>query len=255
MTVDSVTEIELHAYADGQLESDRRGAVEACLAAHPELALQVRQWRAQNQALHREFDAVLNEPIPQRLVQALHRRSWSHGLAAASVWITCGVTAGWFARSEVSMPWNNTTAIVSTNFARQALLAHVTYTAEQRHPVEVPAQQEAQLVAWLSKRLQMPIRAPDLNAQGFSLLGGRLLPADGMPLAQLMYQAADGERLTLTIRNAGRTSKDTSFKIMEQNGNSAFYWIDHDYGYALSGSIDKGRLLRIATAVEQQLRP
>lgn len=255
MNVDSVTEMELHAYADGQLEPARRGIVEAYLAAHPEPALQVRQWRAQNQVLHREFDVVLNEPIPQRLVQALYRRTWLDGLAAASVWVACGVTAGWFAHGEVSMPWNNTTAIVSTNFARQALLGHVTYTAEQRHPVEVPAQQEAQLVAWLSKRLQMPIRAPDLNAQGFSLLGGRLLPADGMPLAQLMYQAADGERLTLTIRNAGRASEDTSFKIMEQNGNSAFYWIDHDYGYALSGSIDKGRLLRIATAVEQQLRP
>ncbi|MEO7031657.1 MAG: anti-sigma factor [Herbaspirillum sp.] len=254
--MDSVTEMELHAYADGQLEPARRAAVEAHLAAHPELALQVRQWRTQNQALHREFDAVLNEPIPQRLVQTLHhRRNWSQGLAAGLVWVACGVTVGWFAHGEVPMPWNNTSAIVSTNFARQALLAHVTYTAEQRHAVEVPAQQEAQLVAWLSKRLKMPIRAPDLNAQGFALLGGRLLPADGMPLAQLMYQATDGERLTLTIRNAGRASKDTSFKIMEQNGNSAFYWIDHDYGYALSGGIDKGRLLQVATAVEQQLRP
>ena len=255
MSTDAVSEMDLHAYADGQLPPARRAAVEAYLAAHPAAAAQVRQWRAQSQALHREFDGVLNEPIPQRLVQALHARSRPQGLAAALAWLVCGLTAGWFAHGMLPAPASETTASVSTRFAHQALLAHVTYAVEQGHPVEVPAQQEAHLVAWLSKRLRMPIRAPDLNAQGFALLGGRLLPADGMPLAQLMYQAADGQRLTLTIRNAGPEAKNTGFNIMEQNGNSAFYWIDRDYGYALSGSIDKARLLQIANAVERQLTP
>ncbi len=255
MSTDSVNEMELHAYVDGQLEPARRAAVEAYLAADPEAAAQVRQWRAQMQRLHREFDDVLNEPIPQRLVQALHQRAWSRGLAAGLVWLACGLSVGWFAHGVLPAPWSDTAASASARFAHQALLAHVTYAAEQRHPVEVPAQQEAHLVAWLSKRLQMPIRAPDLNAQGFALLGGRLLPADGMPLAQLMYQAADGQRLTLTIRNAAHESKNAGFKIMEQNGNSAFYWIDHDYGYALSGGIDKAHLLQIANAVERQLQP
>ena len=255
MSTNTVSEMELHAYADGQLEPARRAAVEAYLAAHPEAAAQVRQWRAQAQALHREFDGVLNEPIPQRLVQTLYRRAWPQGLAAALAWLACGLTAGWFAHGMLPTPSSGSAASASVRFAHEALLAHVTYTAEQGHPVEVPAQQEAHLVSWLSKRLQMPIRAPDLNAHGFALLGGRLLPADGMPLAQLMYQAADGQRLTLTIRNAGPESKNTGFKIMEQNGNSAFYWIDRDYGYALSGGIDKARLLAIANAVERQLNP
>lgn len=255
MSTDAVTEMDLHAYVDGQLPPTRRAAVEAHLAAHPDAAAAVRRLRAQAQALHREYDDVLNEPIPQRLVQALHARSWPHGLAAAVAWLACGLAAGWFAHGVMPARWNDTAATASVRFAHEALLAHATYTAEQRHPVEVPAQQEAHLVAWLSKRLQMPIHAPDLQPQGFALLGGRLLPADGMPLAQLMYQAADGQRLTLTIKNAAHESKNTGFKIMEQNGNSALYWIDRDYGYALSGSIGRARLLQIAEAVEHQLRP
>lgn len=254
MSTDTVTEMELHAYADGQLEPSRRAAVEAHLAAHREAALQVHQWRAQNQALHREFDGVLNEAIPQRLVGALHARSWPRAMAAALAWLACGLVAGWFSHGVLPGQSSDAVAGASARFAQQALLAHVTYAVEQRHPVEVPAQQEAHLVAWLSKRLQMPIRAPDLNPQGFALLGGRLLPADGMPLAQLMYQAADGQRLTLTIKNAAHESNPAGFQILEQNGNSAFYWIDRDYGYALSGSIDKARLLEVANAVERQLR-
>ncbi|PXW95488.1 anti-sigma factor RsiW [Sphaerotilus hippei] len=66
---------ELHAYADGRLDAARRIAVQAWLAAHPESARQVQDWQAQNQALHQAFDAVLNEPLPLRLIEAARGRS------------------------------------------------------------------------------------------------------------------------------------------------------------------------------------
>ena len=40
-----------------------------------------------------------------------------------------------------------------SEFARQAVLAHVVYSPEVRHPVEVRAAQQEHLVQWLSKRL------------------------------------------------------------------------------------------------------
>jgi anti-sigma factor RsiW len=162
------------------------------------------------------------------------------------------LVAGWFAHARLSP-----SSAAPSVFAREALVAHVLYSAEQRHPVEVTAEQEAHLVAWLSKRLDMPIRAPSLQEQGFSLLGGRLLPGDDGPLAQLMYQSAKGERLTLTVKRAAKAQAaqtDVGFKLMEQRGDSVFYWIDRDYGYALSGGIGRARLLAVAQAVEAQLR-
>jgi anti-sigma factor RsiW len=141
-----------------------------------------------------------------------------------------------------------------TAFARDALAAHVLFVSEKRHPVEVPAAQEAHLVAWLSKRLDTPIQAPDLQSQGFSLLGGRLLPGGDAPLAQLMYESKAGERLTLTVKHAAQRTDQTGFGILEKNGTSVFYWIDQRYGYALSGNIGKPRLLAIAQAVEVQLK-
>lgn len=251
MTNPMIGEMDLHAYVDGQLDALRRAEVEAYLAAHPEAAEQVRQWRLQSQALHAAYDRVLNEPIPMRLTETLQLRTWPRSLAAGIVWLSCGLTAGWFAHGMVPA----SDAVPATAFARNALAAHVLYAVEKRHPVEVPAEQEAHLVAWLSKRLDAPIRAPDLQPQGFALLGGRLLPGDGAPLAQLMYQAQDGERLTLTVRHAppGRRDAGTGFRIMEHDGATAFYWIDRNYGYALSGSIARDRLLAVAHAVERQL--
>ncbi|MBC7975048.1 MAG: hypothetical protein H7138_08690 [Myxococcales bacterium] len=54
-----------------------------------------------------------------------------------------------------------------------------------RHPVEVKAQEE-HLSRWLTRRLNVPVKLFDLWAQGFELVGGRLLPDAEGPSAQLM---------------------------------------------------------------------
>src|SRR5262249_61308704 len=61
-----VTEEELHAYVDGEIAADRRGAVEAWLASHPEDAARVAQWRAQAEAIRARFGALASEPVPAR---------------------------------------------------------------------------------------------------------------------------------------------------------------------------------------------
>ena len=61
-----VTADELHAYVDGVLPPDRRAAVEAWLAVHPNDAAQVAEWRAQADAIRARYGAIANEPVPAR---------------------------------------------------------------------------------------------------------------------------------------------------------------------------------------------
>ena len=82
-----VTEEELHAYLDGELAADRRGAVEAWLASHPEDAARVAQWRAQAEAIRARFGMLASEAVPARFdLDKLARgaRSW-RAIAAAAV--------------------------------------------------------------------------------------------------------------------------------------------------------------------------
>ncbi|RJG02353.1 anti-sigma factor family protein [Noviherbaspirillum sedimenti] len=247
-----IGERDLHAYVDGQLDADRRAQVEGYLASQPPAQEQVQHWREQNRSLHRLYDGVMNEAVPMQLTTALKPQPMLRALAAGVACLACGVVAGWFAHGFMAPP--DVASSGNSGFARNALAAHVVFVAEQRHPVEVTAQQEAHLLAWLSKRLEAPIHAPDLRDQGFTLLGGRLLPGDDAPLAQLMYESAAGERLTLTIRHAARQQMAGGFQLLEQNGNAVFYWIDRDYGYALSGGITKARMLDVAQAVHARLK-
>lgn len=251
MSILPVTEADLHAYVDGLLPATRRAEVEAYLASHPEDAERVAAYRRQNEALRAHFGAIVEEPIPERLLRAAPRRKTNLWRAAAAVgWIALGGVLGWHLQSYRSEQRQEASA-----WARRAAMAHVVYSPEVRHPVEVGADQEAHLVAWLSKRLGTPLKVPHLGGIGYTLVGGRLLPGDRGPVAQFMYQDAKGQRLTLYIRTNPDDTRETAFRFAQENNVGVFYWLDRKLGYALSGEVDKSELLRVATAVYRQLNP
>jgi len=246
-----VTEAELHAYVDGVLTSTRIAEVEAYLSEHPEDAARVAAYREQVAALRREYDPALNEPVPRHL--GIPKRAGSRSLlryAAVAAGFTVGVVVGWQLHA-----YNTDKQAESSSWARRAAIAHVVYSPEVRHPVEVGADQEAHLVAWLSKRLGSPLKVPHLGNLGYALVGGRLLPGDRGPVAQFMYQDGKGQRLTLYVRVNPDDSHETAFRFAQERGVGVFYWLDRRLGYALSGEVDKPELLRVATAVHRQLNP
>ena len=130
-----------------------------------------------------------------------------------------------------------------------------------RHPVEVGADQEAHLTAWLSKRLGSQLKVPHLTAAGYELVGGRLLPGSNGPAAQFMYQDAHGQRLTLYVRTDKSSNQETAFRYAREETTGreenigVFYWIDGPFGYAPTGDLKKHELLRVAQLVYQQLNP
>ena len=248
-----MNEAQLHAYVDGALSEAERAAVEAHLAAHPDDAVRMSAYRAQNEALHRAFDAVLDEPHVLRFGAPPRARwRWSAALAATFV-------GGALIGALLHAAWNGQRAATGTvAIARQAVLAHVAYTPEVRHPVEVAASDEQHLVAWLSKRLDTPLRAPSLAEAGYRLLGGRLLPPAGevgtAPVALFMYEDGRGKRLSLLVRRES-SGGDTAFRYARQGATNVFYWIDGPLGYALAGEIGKDELSTLALSVYRQLNP
>ncbi|MEO1766606.1 anti-sigma factor family protein [Thiobacter aerophilum] len=241
-----IDEHSLHAYLDDALDGPRRAQVEAYLAQHPDAAARVSAWRHQKEALHALFDPVLEEPLPARLkppARALPALRY----AAMLGWLGVGAALGWLARGDAPAPGP------LASLPREAAVAHVVYAPEVLHPVEVGAEQQAHLVKWLSKRLGAELNAPDLAPSGFHLMGGRLLPADDGPAAQFMYQDSQGRRLSLYVRVLSGTARETAFRFERKDGVSVFYWVDGRFGYALSGELDRARLLEIATSVYHQL--
>lgn len=266
-----VSEADLHAYADGQLHGPRRAEVEAFLAADPEAARKVDAWRQQAAALHARLDGVLNEAVPMAaLPRRMHvprghgaawRPAWPVAMAASLCALAVGIAGGWYARDRVGA--DPVAAAPMERFAREALASYVVYAPEVRHVVEVPASDEAHLVAWLSKRLGASLQVPDLRPQGFRLIGGRLGASEGGPMAILMYEDDAGTRLSLQLRRMAQGTPDTAFRLERLPARTparqpagaatmAFYWVDRDLGFALAGPLERERLLALAQLVYQQ---
>lgn len=98
-----VTEAELQAYVDRQLTPERQRDIEMYLARRPEEAHRVESYLAQKRELRALFNPVLEEPLPQRLRQAVRPRTpWylQRMVAGLAIAVASGV-AGWGLRGEL----------------------------------------------------------------------------------------------------------------------------------------------------------
>ena len=260
---------------DDQLPPPEKAEALARLENDP-LAQETRQaWQAQREALRALNRPLLEEPIPETLLAAARSsqlgrqqidqwRRWG-GMAAAVV-LAFGV--GWLSHGQLGALDTSAMAFdpkqPARAFIRQASVAHEVYSPEVRHPVEVTAVQQEHLVQWLSKRLGKSLKVPVLAAQGYELVGGRLLPGDSGARAQFMFQNPAGTRVTLYLgalddkpapgATAPRTDAgQAAFRYSTEGSVASFYWVDQGFGYALSGAVPRAELMRLAQLVYQQL--
>ena len=251
MTEQMISEDELHAYVDGELSADRRGAVEAWLASHPDDAARVAAWRKHAELIQARYGAVANEKIPERLdfgrMACRRRNRWlAAGAAAALAAFVAGGLTGWTVRGGETPSGSDL-----ARFTADALEAYRLYVVEVRHPVEVRGDERPHLVQWLSKRVGSPLRAPELDQLGLKLVGGRLLPGPTGATAFFMYEGPSGERFTLYC---GQTSdQQTALRYTAGSQNAAYYWVDQNVAYVLSGPAERDKLRDIAQAAYDQI--
>ena len=247
----NVSEDELHAYVDGEISAERRGAIESWLATHPEDAVKVAAWRKQADLIQARYGTVASEKIPPQLdvarMASRRRNGWiAVASAAALAMFVIGGIVGWTIRGvETPAPSD------LTRFTADALEAYRLYVVEVRHPVEVPGDQRPHLVEWLSKRLGSPLLAPQLDKIGLKLVGGRLLPGPTGATAFFMYEGPSGERFTLYC---GHTSdQETAMRYTSGEQNAVYYWVDQNIAYVLSGPAERDKLRDIAQAAYDQI--
>ncbi|WP_343624850.1 anti-sigma factor [Roseateles puraquae] len=263
-------EARLHAFVDDQLSPEARAAVLDELDADPAMAARVAQWQAQRQGLRNlardwpldDTPADLTGIVMRAASAQRWRRLWPQALAAGLL-LSLGLAGGyqWGRHDAAGSAWPALAAGRGASvpeFARQAGVAYAVYSTEKRHPVEVSAAEQAHLVQWLSKRLGRPLTVPVLTDRGYALLGGRLLPGDatqpGSPRAQFMYENAAGDRLTLYVAvfAPGAAPAAAEFRLLQQEGRTTLYWVDGDFGYALSAQ-PAVELQPLAQRVHEQL--
>ena len=102
----TVTDEELMAYVDGELDAARLESLRLEIAASADLSRRVAEQRALRDRLHRAFDPALHEPVPARLTELTVRARVSCHVFGGSLlrrfralaWATRARGGGWWCR-------------------------------------------------------------------------------------------------------------------------------------------------------------
>jgi anti-sigma factor RsiW len=231
-----VQEDDLHAYADDRLDPGRRNEVEAHLQANPALRRRVEGWREQAQALRDALAFKLREPVPSSLhlgrlqERRAARQRWSlfssPGRVAAAMLLTLGlgIATGWTARGTLRMG-------EVTRLGMEAAAAHSVFATDPTHPIEIGPENRTELVAWIDRKLHRSVNVPDLSAQGYRLIGGRVLSTMIGPAAMLIYDDDQGGRITLYLQPM--RSDVAPMQPVSSGAANGYAWIDGHMGYGV----------------------
>lgn len=227
-----------------------RAELAALAAADSGVRARLAEWDRQDAALGILYGPVGDEPVPWRHRALLERpaRRWRPLLRVAAMagLVAVGAAGGWTA-AQLQRP-----AAAGDGFAAEALRSHATFVVETAHPVEVPASDEAHLVRWLSNRLGHRITPPDLQAQGFQLIGGRIVPGASGAAAMLMYEDDIGRRLTVFVARAPDAA-ETAFRSAGTGATRGFWWIEGGLGCAVIGDLPPETLRAISITAYHDL--
>jgi anti-sigma factor RsiW len=251
-----ITEDDLHAYVDHVLEPERQAEVADYLGAHPEVARRVAAFSDQRSLLRAALAPVAEEPLPaklnlSRMIENRARRpSVIRWAMAAMLLLSIGGLGGWAVRGALQASPGGLVAL-----AQEAAVSYRVYAPDRVRPVEVRASDSAQLVQWVSDRLQRPVKVPDLSTSGYRLMGGRLVATDHGPAAMFMYDDDQGSRIVVLTRTMSRADQNAPMTPQSHGDIRGFTWADDGIGYSLVGHAAPESLRPIANEVRRQARP
>ena len=220
-------ELLLNAYFDGELdpvsarEFERRLERDETLKARHDRLQKLREGvRSIPQV---DMPAALQARVQSRLdaerpnnVTVLRRRTWSYQALAAAAVLGAVISSSVMMTMEQFGQRDNVTSEVVAGHIR-GLLAPQPYdiASSDRHTVK----------PWFTARLPASPQVPDLAAQGFSLLGGRVDVIGHDPVATIVYKHA-AHTISLTTLRSGQSIPDQTV-----SGYNVRSWSDPYFTY------------------------
>lgn len=249
-----ISEEDLHALVDDQLDRELQPYVAHYVQENPDVARRVAAYRNQREALRSVLAPLAAGPLPprldlQKLIQQrlVQRRTPWRAAAAVLLAFVLGGAGGWFLHFGAPSP-----TLSITLLSEQAVANHMVYTADKRRPTELGADQRDDLARWVSNRLNHKVAPPDLAADGYSYIGGRLAATPDGPAGLFMYDDKQGVRLTVFVLPL-TGAENSPLQHVESAKVDGVAWIDKGIGYTVVGKLPQEELKRVAEQVRQQL--
>lgn len=254
-----VSEDELHAFVDGQLDPRRREAIAQHLQILKVEAAKVETWQEQNRILRAAFASIEAEAIPLSQAQ-----------------LQDGPKQNFLIRQQVVPKGLRRACLLCASFACGAFIAFIgtysfhRFTGMASEPVlneRIEDQAFAlrtmtALQAFSQKRATNPDAArnvpktslilPSLAEDNFALAGMRIFPSEAQAqMACLFYAKASSPPITLCVEAAG--DDDLSLNSFGTFPKTTIYWRQKHARYALNGPMPEADLRNLTKQIQTRI--
>jgi len=244
----------LHPYLDGEIDSAQRAAVDEHLKACDDCRqalehLQMLRRALQLPELRYTASDVLRQRIKTKLREAdarERRPKWPAWGAA----IAAGVLA-------VALLWNlaphggggDGTQLAALDDAMVDSAVDQQQDAQKDQRFTDIASTDAKAVeSWFKGKLAYNPPVPDLSAQGYTLVGGRLDKVKGEPAAALTYKHGDD---LITVFVCAAQHGDKGLDTDSDDGYQVVYWTRGSLSFWVVSKLDAAQLKQIGVSLQQ----
>jgi anti-sigma factor RsiW len=253
MSAKPVTEDDLHGLLDGALDEVREVEVSSYLEAHPDIAARIESYSRQRLDLRAALNPIAEEPVPSRLnlnnlmdARKQTRPPFWRMAAASVIFLVAGGSGGWMLHDIVKQPNGGMVAL-----ADEASASFATYAPDRMRPVELRADNMAELVDWATQRMGHKPMLPDLSKSGYRLMGGRMISTSHGAGLMLMYDDDRGTRLVMLTRPM-MTDQNKPMAQHSQGDIEGWSWASAGMGYSLVGALPANMLHPLADDIRHQ---
>jgi anti-sigma factor RsiW len=251
---DPITDVDLLAYVDDQLDATRRIEIEDYLAHHPEAAMQVMADLKHRDSLRLAFASDLPRPpfsmleSAGRLERALGWRELGLKLRRIAA-VVALVGFGWFAHSQVGLGISDSEASPKPpTFVEDALHSHETALLRAR----MASQPEANTYDPAEIRAEIGIELPTLP-DGWQVLDAQIFPSREGHSVEIAIKAGDLGRLSLFAAQAPAFNVIAPTLARFDKAN-AVYWQTGPLAYAVIGTGSDRAIEQAASQLAHKLQ-
>ena len=241
-------DLEILAYVDGHLDESAARDLEERMRTSPDLANRVQDYRAQSEALRLAYDALLTEPVPERLLAALEARAPDRArmltqVAALVFLVTAASILGWLAGRSYQSGDE-----LTYDFVERSYNEYVGTGVEpdfSSHDVKKAANA-------IPDTVSVSLTIPDLSHLGYRLVDKQTITGRSKTMVRLNYATPGDGSFSLFLHPRGDYA-DHGVEVRTERSVSIAYWVVGPLAAAVAAQLPPNKTLAIAREIRNVL--
>jgi anti-sigma factor RsiW len=248
-----LTDEELHAFIDGELDEARTEAVAAIIAGSPELSERMERFALDKDMIARAYGPLIDLPLPDSMRLAVTQGGTRRPVVPARAPVRFFPAAMALAAAIVAavIAYPVLSGLGGDPLVAEALAVRDGQVHAERQFADAEIASAALRDQLVETALSVPVKVPNLEKAGYRLTAITAYPDRGGHKAlQLSYRDRNGVLFTMYMR---QTAGGDRFELSRRKDMQVCIWQNDDLSVVMLGQMPAHEMLRVATATYADL--